>query len=311
MKRPTTAILAVAAVVLLLWTPVPAADQPQPGLKLDQVAAVAFDALLVDKSLAHYGVAETLSPEGKVLLLVKATILVQWTEEIERADIPAEEIKLVLEGGQEVLMTGYFERYGQFRLTTNGFYQWRASDWKERPEPAVYNAVFAVPRGTRTAEFRLGQASAQIEVPARTTPAPDPAETVKIEVVSAAVVKEVPNTRSVGDLEPNPATVVTNPSGELLEVKIKVTPVTGNGDDPDHFFWYTAWIALLTDQGRWCPTFGEMFMGGLSDGVSHNQGRGADGLFDPDEVALYFAVPKGAKSFKLYYLGRPLAEGRL
>jgi hypothetical protein len=159
--------------------------------------------------------------------------------------------------------------------------------------------------------LKLGEVSAKVTVPGEIQPMPDPAETVKVEITSATVVESVRNTRRVGDIKPKPASSVTYPPGKIMEVKIKVTPQMGNGDDPNHFFWYTPWLAIVTDKGHWVHTFGEMFMEGLSGGVSHNLSRASDGKFSSGEATFYFAVPKDVKSFKLYYLTRPVAEGSL
>lgn len=293
--------------IVFFSAPVSAADSPQPELKITKTDVKAYKELRTSQVAFEYGVNETISFDGKLLLHVTAEIAPQWTEEIDNARVDDENIKLIA-GGEEIFMIGYFERYGQFRISTDSFSAYRDSNWKEKPRPVYYNAVFAVPEGTKTCEFKLGTAVSQIQIP-EPIPAPKSLETVKIEIVSARTVDEIKSQKSVGDLNPEPVTVVTSPGGKLLELQLKLTPLKGNGDNPDHFFWYTPWFGILAEDGGYIPTIGEIFMDKLNNSVSHNLNLSSDGNWSTGEATLYFSVPPDLTSFELTYLDEPATRG--
>ncbi|MEW6262551.1 MAG: hypothetical protein AB1641_05685 [Thermodesulfobacteriota bacterium] len=307
-------LLPVLAILLLLGVFIgraPAADKPQPELKLDKVEVAAYGELKVMKGASDFGLVEAFSQEGKVLVSISLEVYPQWTEAIDSAQVNAKDIKLKTDQGEDASMIGRFERFGEFRLENSSLYAYRRSDWKEKKEPTYFNAVFAVPKAVKAGEFKLGQASAKITVPDKIQDPPDAAGTLKVEVIGAALVDKVRSTYRVGDLKPRPATVITNPNGQILEVKIKVTPVKGNSGGQNHYFWYTPWFGLLTETNRYVRVLGEMFMEGINNAVSHNLNRGSDGQWSSGEATLYFAVPKGVKKFKLIYLGQAVAEAAL
>lgn len=309
MKRFATLLLTVIAALAFFPDAALTADKPQPELKLENITVTAFDKLDVAKIAEKYGISETLSQDGKTLLAVDVTVLPLWTDEIDKAKVDHKDLKLKLADGEEVTMIGHFERFGQFRVDTDGFYAYRPSNWKEKTKKYKHNAVFAVPAGTMEAELVFGKTTAKIKAPADINPSPDPSSTLKVDIAGAAIIDQVKSTRRVGDMKPKPVTVITSQYGKILEVKIKVTPTMGNGDNPDHFFWYTPWFAVLTDSGRFSPTFGELFMEKINNSVSHNLSRSSDGQFSTGNATLYFIVPKDTKKFKLLYITKPVAEG--
>lgn len=309
MKRFAALFTALIMAAVLFASPALAEEKKQPELKIDKVDVAAYSELVDHKISNTYGVRELLKVDGKILVSVSVVVEPQWTEEIKNARIDAKNIKFVA-GGEEILMIGYFERYAQFRVDTDSFSAYRRSNWKEKPQKVHYNAVFAVPEGTAEGELKLGAASIKVTVP-KAGPAPDPAKTVKVEVVKASFPKKVISEHSVGKIKPKPVTVLTGGHGLLLELQIKVTPLMGNGDDPNHFFWYTPWFAVLTDDGHYIPTFGEMFMDKVNNNVSHNLNKSSDGDFSTGEADFYFMVPPGIKTYKLIYQGVQVAEGQL
>ncbi|MEW6262550.1 MAG: hypothetical protein AB1641_05680 [Thermodesulfobacteriota bacterium] len=310
MKRQYYSAIYLLTALVLIAAPAWAADKPQPELKMDKIEVKAYKELYPAKIAGVSGLREAVSVEGHVLVHVKAAVYPQWTDALDNARVEAKDIKLKTDQA-EILMIGYFERFGDFRVETDSFSAYRRSDWKEKKEPSYQDAVFAVPQGVKTAEFKLGPVSAKIDVPEKLENAPDPRATVKIEVTQAAFVDKIRNAHSVGDIKPKPVSIVTNNRGHILELKIKVTPLKGNGDDPNHFFWYTPWLGLYTNDGSYVPTCGEMFMEGLSGGVSHNLSRGSDQKWSSGEATFYFAVPPDIKAYKLAYLGYQVAEGPL
>ena len=309
MKRLALSLLAV----LLCFGagPVWAADEPQPELVLEDVQVAAYERLTTAEMSYKFGVADTLAPENTVLLAISVAISPKWTDQIEKANVDDKNIKVITDGGKEILMVGYMERYGQFRMSTNNFYAYRPSDWKEKPKKFYYNAVFGVPAGTKSVEFKLGAASAKIQMPDKVSPPPDSSQTVKVEVLSAKMVPDVKSTERVGELVPKPVVSFVNNSGGILELHLKITPTNGNGNDPDHFFWYTPWFGVVTDNGAFSSTFGEVFMERMNNSVSHNLNRSQGGSFSSGEAKLYFAVGKDAKNFKLIYMDAVVAEGAI
>ena len=272
---------------------------------------MAFDTLKPYGISSVHGVDETLKVEGNKLVSIRVKILPVWTDQIDKVKVDDKDIKIVTPDGQEILMIGEFERFGQFRLNAHGLYAYRPNNWKEKEKIFYYNAVFAVPAGVEKAEFKLGAVSAGIDIPAASQPAPLAADAVKVEITGVKKVESLNSEKRVGKLDPKPVTTITNPHGDILEVKIKITPLKGNGDTPDHFFWYTPWLALATADGRFIGTFGEMFMDKITNNVSHNLSRNSSGEWGSGEASLYFAIPKNVTDFKLIYVGQPVAEGRV
>ena len=309
MKRLMFALL--VALVCFGTGPTWAADQPQPELVLEDVQAMAFEKLTTSEMAFKYGVAETLASDNTVLLAIGVNVSPKWTDEIKKANVDHKNIKVVTDGGKEILMIGYFERYGQFRMSTSNFYAYRPNNWKEKPKKFFYNAVFGIPAGTKSVEFKLGDASAKVQVPDKTSPPLDSGETVKIEVLAAKLVQDVKSTERVGDLVPKPVVSYLNPKGGILEVHIKITPTKGNGDNPDHFFWYTPWFGIVTDGGAFASTFGEIFMEKVNNSVSHNLNQSQGSGFSSGEAKLYFAVGKDVKNYKLIFVDAVVAEGAI
>ena len=292
---------------LLLWAvPISAADQPD--LKIETATVAVFQELVDYKLSTKSGVVETLRPEGKVLVAVSAVVLPQWTDKISNARVDAKDIRLVTGSGEE-RMVGYFEHHGQFRVDSHSFSTYRRSDWKEKQRQVIFSGVFAVPQGTKSGVFKLGKASANLQMPKAAETPPQVLDTVSVAVLGATFVDEIRSEKSVGPLKPKPVVVYTNPNGKILAVKVKVSPKEANGDTDDHFFWNTSWLSIVTDKGHFSHTIGEMFMGGVSDSVSHNLNRGSDGGWGSTEATMYFAVPDGVKSFKLLYSNQPAADG--
>jgi hypothetical protein len=308
MKRLVSALL--VALVCFGIGPAWAADKPQPQLVLEDVQAMAFEKLTTSEKAYKYGVAETMAAENTVLLGIGVTVIPQWTDQIDKANVDHKNITVVTDGGKEILMLGYLERYGQFRMSTNNFYAYRPNNWKEKPKKFFFNAIFGVPAGTKSVEFKLGDASAKVKMPDKTSPPLDSGETVKVEVLSAKMVQDVKSTERVGDLVPKPIVSYLNPNGGILEVHLKITPTKGNGYDPDHFFWYTPWFGLVTDNGAFVSTFGEIFMEKVNNSVSHNLNR-SQGSFSSGEAKLYFAVGKDIKNYKLIFVDAVVAEGAI
>lgn len=309
MKRQFTAITAAGLLILTLCGAVFAAENPLPELIIEKTEVFLYEQLPLPKLASEYGVQELLNVDGKKLLSVNLIVQPQWTEEIENARVEDNDIKFVTDQGEEIPMIGCFERYGIFVMETNSFSSYRNYDWKEKANPVYYNAVFAIPDGVKSGQFKLGELTAVIQVPDKANPTPAPADTVKIEIESAAFVEKIQSANSVGNIEPKPVSTISNPKGKVLEVKVNVNPLIGNGDNPDHFFWYTPWFGIMTDAGRYIPTFGEIFMEKLTNNVSHNLNRESDGTWSKGSASLYFAVPANVKTFKLYYQGQHLTDG--
>ena len=302
------ALLIISFLIFTLPSFSLAAEEVQPELKFDKVETTTFAEMSVD---GIEGATETITREGQVFAAVRLVLTPQWTEETKRLNIKSDDIKLTAPDGWETTMIGYFDRYGQFVLRTRNLGSSRPSQWKEKPQEVIYNAVFAVPKGQTDFELKLGAAATKISVPAETAPMPDPGDTVTIEILSAKFVDQVVNENKVGALEPKPQSVITNPNGSILEVTINLTPKMGNSlTNPNHFFWHTPWMGVLSSQGGYYQTFGEMFGKNVSNNVSHNISS-SNQKWISREAVLYFMVPEDFKAFKLIYVNTPVAEGEV
>jgi hypothetical protein len=143
------------------------------------------------------------------------------------------------------------------------------------------------------------------------SPPLDSGQTVKVEVLGAKMVQDVKSTERVGDLVPKPVVSYLNPKGGILELHLKITPTMGNGYARYNFFWYTPWFSLVTDNGAFASTFGEIFMEKINNSVSHNLNRSQGSGFSSGEAKLYFTVGKDAKNYKLIFVDAVVAEGAI
>jgi hypothetical protein len=278
-----------------------AQDKPMPELKAEDFTVTAYEELFL-KEVA--GVFDSLRQEGTIFLALNMLILPQWTEQAKTLEIKDKDIKLVAPDGKEFPMIGYFDRLGQFKLTTKSLYVSRSSNWQESPQKAYYNVGFAVPKDGQKYQFKLGSLTMDIEKPAQIEKTIDHGKTISVEILSSRLVDEVQNTYKVG--EQKFETTATIPYGKFLEVKIKLTPVIGN-IDPTHFFWYTPWFWALCDNGTYTPILAEHFMGNFSTGVSHNLSY-SNNKWNSSEATLYFSVPENTKSLTLIYINSPVAN---
>jgi hypothetical protein len=311
MFRHLQTIMAFALITALaaaLPAPAQAQEEEEPvALTLESLEAVAYKALPVGKLSSEfgYGVQETLAVEGALLLSLDVAIAPPWNEELDHVGVEHEDIKVVTGDGQEIYSAGAFD-FGVFKLQKNSLSEYRPYDWDEEPKPIRYNAVFAVPRHTDALTLHLGGLTAPVDGTVKVKSAPNPADLVQVEIRKAAFVEDVENTHDVGEQEYTSS--VTSSHGKLLAVDFTLTPIQGNGDNEKNFYWNTAWISILCDNGYTGPTLGEVFMGGLSDYVSHNLGVDMQGEWSSTDATFFFAVPEGTSSFKLLYLGTPVAE---
>jgi hypothetical protein len=254
------------------------------------------------------GMIHSLRLDGKVFLAVRAVVLPQWTEEIKRFKIDAKEILLTAPDGTEIPMIGYFDRVGQFAVSTKHLNASRRSDWQEKPQQVYYNVAFAIPKDGQKYQLKLGPLSVDVEKPAEIEQSPEHGSMVNVEILSSRLVDQVKSIHKAGDEKVE--TTVSNPNGQFLEVQIQVTPLKHNYYRPGSFFWHTSWFWALCDNGCHTQTIAEHFMDKFSDNVSHNLSYSNE-KWGSGKATLYFPVPKDTKSFTLIYITSPVAEGTL
>jgi hypothetical protein len=307
--KPWTLAVVLTLVLGLTTGAAWAADPPMPQLTVDKVDAAAYKEVRLARLAGEYGVNETFRMDGHVLLSIRLTVTPQWTEPIERFEIDDKNIRVVTDTGSEIPMIGSFEQLGMFRLENRSFSPYRPYDWKEKKESESHSAVFAVPETVKSVEYKCGPISKKIQIPS-VTEAPNPASVVKFQIASAKLLDKVETSHRAGDIEPSPKAMLANPNGKILELRVKITPTMGNGNDPNSFFWKTEWAALKVDGVGFVRVLGQWFMDKVDNGVSNNLSA-SSGTFNTDEKVLYFAVPEGAKSFTLLYLNQPMAQGQV
>jgi hypothetical protein len=282
-----------------------AADEPLPELKIDELIVTAYEELFL---MEVTGMIHSLRLDGKVFLSVRMVVLPQWTEDINRFKIDAKEILLTAPDGTEIPMIGYFDRVGQFAVSTKHLSASRRSDWQEKPQKVYYNVAFAIPKDGQKYQLKLGSLSVDVEKPAEIEQSPEHGSIVNVEILGSRLVDQVKSIHKAGDEKVE--TTVSNPNGQFLEVQIQVTPLRSNSFFGG-FFWHTSWFWALCDNGCYTQTIAEHFMDKFSDNVSHNLSYHSDGTWGSGKATLYFPVPKDTKSFTLIYITSPVAEGTL
>lgn len=143
MKRTATFLMILALLLTLGAAPGLAQDKAQSPLNVTTVEAVAYEQLPV---FALGGVQEMLKLNGKLLVAINLTALPQFSATMRRIRINHKDIVVVTPQGETIGMIGYFRRFGQFEVGAKNFYAYK---WGNRVKPVNYNAVFAVPKGTK------------------------------------------------------------------------------------------------------------------------------------------------------------------
>ena len=303
MRTNANRLVFAALLAVLLLAAASAANAQTPAFTIEKVTVSPYNKLLVYNVP---GVQEFLETEGTTFVAVEVDINAPWSEEVKDLKVDYKEIKLVSPEGYEIPMMGFFDRYGMFKLSTNSLSAYRPTNWQEDPYVVKYNAMFPVPAGQSKFTFKMGDVSAEIEVPAEMQAVPNPAKTVNIEIKSAKLMDDIKSEYRVGDNQYE--TVTHNPDGVFLEVVINLTPTMPNGDKPDHFYWNTYWMYLV-HEGSLIRPVGERFMGKLSDNVSNNLNKSKEGEWSSKEYTLYYAVPASIKDFSLVYVMATVASG--
>ena len=283
-----------------------AADEPFPELKLEEVTVTAYEELFL---MEVPGMIHSLRLDGKVFLAVHTVILPQWTEEIKRfkLDAKAKDVMLIAPDSTEIPMLGYFDRVGQFEISSLNKSISRRSNWQDKPQQVYYNAVFAIPKDGQKYQLKLGPLSVDVEKPAEIEQLPEHGSMVNVEILGSRLVDQVKSIHKAG--EEKVETTVSNPNGQFLEVQIQVTPLRYNSV-PGSFFWHTSWFWVLCDNGCYTQTVAEHFMDKFSDNVSHNLSHSKE-KWGSGKATLYFPVLADTKSFTLIYITSPVAEGTI
>ena len=300
-------MLLAATLAIALSVAVAQAAQSVP-VKLEGFQVQAYTNGLVDKYQARTGQIEEVDAKGQILVSVTFLVDPQWTQQAKRMEIKREDIFLAV-GGAKNPMIGFIRYDGVVTLMSRTFYASRPYKWPNTIKKLPYNLVFLAPAGTQQATLHFGDATADIKVPAKAVPMPNPASIVKAEIISIRRVPSAQRLHSVGrDKIP---TIVTNPAGGLLEVKVNFSASRSNQpDNPRAFFWHTAWWGVAYDNGGASPCLGELRKdGAIHDNYSHSRFNSGGTAFNPEEVTLYFLAPPAGGGFKLLYFNQPVAQG--
>lgn len=306
MLRTTLLTSLAVFTLLLLFATAHAQEEAQLPLTLESLEANLHTKLLVE---SVSGIHDLLQPETGKLLALEMTFAPPWTEEVDKVKIAAKDIFLALADEQRLDPIGSFRRYGQFRIESPTLDQRRPSKWKENPLPLRLSLVFLIPDGQTSAVLHVGENQFEVAVPAQAGPVPNPADTLTVEVLNATLEDSVESVFTLNKMKLQ--TTASNPEGKLLALRLRLTPTRANGERPDNFFWYTNWFQLAYDGGHHAPIVGERFMDKLADSVSHTLNQNNDGSWQSREVTLYFAVPKGTKTYSLIYLFATVAQGEV
>ena len=304
-------LLAVAAACLGLTamaSRAPAA--PEVEYTLEDLQVVAYGELSVEAAdNGLLGVQEMTASTDLVFLAVQARLNVQWIAEVRQLSIPSTAIMLADDAGRKHLPIGQFQ-HGQFRPYESAVYAYRPRKWPEDKDsrPAIYGGVYAVPKAAPPLTLKVGKASARITVPSETVPPENTALNVTVQIRGARLVNEVKSYVSRGGVKV--PTVVSNPNGKLLEVKLVVTPREDLAAKKDSFGWQAKWIGLICHTGHFVPAAGGYSSSGhLRRDAGYTISKDRAGKWRADEAVLYFAVPDGTTRFRLTWLLMPVGEG--
>jgi len=320
MKRCIAVLIAAVMATCLAAPAAHAAEKKLPTLKIKDPTVTAYEEVCVNAGdAASRGVTEVLKLEGRLFLWLDAPIAAEWSEEMKNANLEAKDFQLLDDKGNACENIGRFDEDNRFSGYASGLWMHRPHNWQKPEElkPQHYRAVFLVPAGSKSFEFKVAEAaSTKIEMPKKTEPVAlpkmweplMPATEAKLEILEAKLVDTAQGKFRIGKKES--PTRIYNPDGKLLCVKVRLTPTRSNSDmNEDHFYWPTSNLGLMYGDGCFVRAAGEKFMKGFTSNVSHNTNRDEKG-WRSSEDEFYFAVPADIGAFKLTYHMTPVAEGK-
>lgn len=303
-----TALLLVVAVMMT------AAHAGAPGAV--RVSIVSARAALRDRVVAapeHYlpGIVQTLQlPDGGQFLVVDFALQAEWGGDERSATIRTDQITLTAADGRAGTYVGRLTPTGHFRPHNSlALYIHESHGKDDVDKPHRFNAVFTVPKGTKGATLKVGEATCRVG-PRPPVAFPEPGEFATFHVVGARFVDAATGKHSFGHNKPEANRIVSPAVGRLLAVKLAITPKRSNVERGDHFSLNTWDVALTFGKGVCVPAAGQLHGAfGYDTCVLMSNYPNADGSWDTKVYTIYFAVPQDLTDFAVTYLAAPMAKG--
>lgn len=288
--------LAVAASLTLAALPAAA----QVDLTPLSLTARAYDSAInwQERQMRPAGLVEVVHVPGHVLLDVRAVFDGPWSETLERVQVNASDIRLILPDGSELAPLAGYPYWGQLTLQARTLSGRRPRDFPTTDADIHWNGVFRVPKGLLSATLRVGgevRFEGEIPIPA-----------LGVEEIAASFASfEVTGVRRFRqaqledgrDANLMTSTLTALPGHLLAEVVVEVTGLaTNNVDGSDRFNWHTHNFRLVDAEGATLSLVGERFMRRILD----SQFNGTDTGRSADRTMVWL-VPEGLTEARLLF----------
>ena len=256
------------------------------------------------------GIVQTLQlPDGQQFLVVDVALEAEWGEKERSATIKSEQVTLTGADGKDLPWVGKMTPTGHFRSYSPSLYLRKPYRKEDVGKPDLFNVVFAVPKGTKEATLKIGEATQKLTAaPAGELPKPGDFATFKI--VEAKFVDAAKGSQSLGSKKPKAERTVTAAAGKLLAVQVAITPKRSNAERGSYFYINTWDLGLAFGKGSYVPAAGQIHGSfGYATNVSMNNHPNPDGSWKTSVYTVYFAVPEDLTDFSVTYLAAPMAKG--
>lgn len=250
------------------------------------------------------GLTQTFAIPDKLLLAVPLEYEIVWDEQTDKVKVSREEFSLKAEDGTVSPVLGEMKYYAAFDGNFSGISASRPGKWRDTPTKKTLFPVFAVAATGGASTLKVGTVEIAVRIPDKAEDL-GPLNLASYSVVTAGKVESLPAELKLG--QETFATTLRPISDSLLAVTVRIEPREPTVFSREHFFWHTSWFGIRDEHGNYAPVAGELFFNKLNDNVSHNKTKGADG-WNLDEATLYFSVAANTSRYKLYCLGRPVAN---
>lgn len=279
----------------------PAASLAQVPLSALSLQAFSYESAVnwQERNYRPAGLPEIIRIPGHVLVDVRAVFDGPWSDSVERVNVNARDIHLVLPDGTELSPIGGYQNWGQVQLLTRSLNGRRPRNYPTEDADMAWNGLFRVPKGVDAARLVIGgdaaSFSADVAIPGPTA-APDAASFARFRPTGVRRFRTIGLQDGRGN-EAVTSTITAPPGMVLAEIEIEVTGVAGNQDDgSDRFTWHTHNYRLVDGAGQSMGLVGERFMQRLLDSQYNGVDVGASA-----ERTVVWLVPEGLDEARLLF----------
>lgn len=308
-------IFALAVGCLLTLAPMTAGAADQIGsVMIKRVEAQRYQklALQVDETVPRGYLRMMNAAPGQLFLVVRMELIPTMAKDEdgdEVVQIEDEDVLLIDGGGTKYPNLGRCTRDGRFSEYETGYYLYSKSD----REFENFDLVFLVPAQQKKFTVQMGNAKQEFMVPPQAEVAIDPAQVAEFTITSAKVVSELAWKEKLGpynNIQGEVENRVQSTTDKFLVVRIVVKPKLLNSENS--FNLNLNDIGVLLGRQVYIAPMGQVQNGDFSPYTyGDSEEPDAAGQIPAMSATVVYPLPGQIKQFKLLYMTRPVADGKL